>query len=82
MKARAAVAVILYLLAVLLPSFYLFSKFGMNVRIDLNEPAHLIALAAAAVFTFVLATVAGVLLRKSDEPEWIQLVEACLGNTD
>lgn len=76
MKTRAALAVIVYLLAVSVPAFGLYSAFGPEVRINLGDAGQLVALAAAALFTFALATLGGVLLRKSDKPQWVDLLEA------
>jgi hypothetical protein len=76
MKMRSALAILVYLLAFSLPAFGLYGVFGPDTRVDLDSTAQLLALAAAGLVTFVLATLAGVLLRDSDKPHWLDLIES------
>lgn len=76
MKARAALAVIVYLLAVSVPAFGLYGVFGAETKVELHNAGQLVALAAASLFTFALATLGGVLLRRSEKPEWLELIES------
>lgn len=76
MKTRAALAVIVYLLAVSVPAFGLYTAFGPEAEVDVESATQVLALAGAGLFTFGLATLGGVLLRKSEKPPWLEVIEA------
>lgn len=75
MNGLAAIAVILYLVAFSVPAYLLYAAFGLDTKVQPDSGEQLLALAAAMLFTFAVATIGGVFLRRSRNQEWIELIQ-------